>query len=133
MNNTISSVLFVVLLALVSLAQDINSKPDSITLNLILSDGFLPDEVINIFVVNNNGFEKLIFSEGLTRINHEDINVFEINLEKGKYNLVRVKSVWRDKEVSHGFMFSEDIYIDLSVNPRNEFLFILSDSLGGYD
>jgi hypothetical protein len=73
------------------------------------------------------------FNGPLERLNHQDENFFKIQIEKGKYNLLKLYFTARNKEIKHGFIISKDGFIELSVNLKNEFLFITMDSLFGYD
>jgi len=116
-----------------SYSQDTITHTDSTVLHLVISHGFLPGELIKIMIIDDTGNENIIFSDNLLRINHQSVNFFKIKLKKNKMSMLKVNCPWREVEVKHGFIISQDTFIDLSINPKNEFLFISSESLDGYD
>lgn len=130
--------LFILLFIMLAVTTAGKNKEESrtnefVVLNLVLADGFLPDEKVKILVVDCKGVEKVVFDNNLDRLNHQDENFFKFYLERGKYNLVEIEFPARQKIEKHGFIMDADVYLELSVNLKNEFLFTTMDSLYGYD
>lgn len=131
--NIVLLISLLITMSILLFGSDSINRDDKVVLHLILSDGFVPNEKICINHVDNHGNSNTVFSGELVRMNTQDENSFKILLEKNKYNEVSIMCTQRDQKTKHGFILGRNLYLDVSIDLKNEFLFVCADSLGYSD
>lgn len=112
-----------------NICADDQVESDSIKANIRFLDGFVDNEKI-IITLEKNEREIIVFSDNIIKIDYHNYHAFSISIPRYELTKIKINFKDRDKVFYYGLFVGESqIFIDLSINLKNEIYFVISDKL----